>query len=160
MSLSSPSVRVAALAFALSSWVEGLAHLRTVLLMPALPDRAEGLVHESPAAHVTSWRDRIVAWFKRSGQRDVQMDDTERTSMGVVDIAVSLSSIFLFGISSFSALISSDCFLHSSIASAAITSVSLLSLLDDVANPPLIIRVQAYQMATSHYLFSVAFASA
>lgn len=89
-----PSIRVAALAFALSSWVEGLTHLRTVLLMPSLPgnDDEETYVYEPQAlpAHA-SWQDRIVAWFKRSGRRDVHMDDTERTSMGVVDIAVSLS---------------------------------------------------------------------
>ena len=95
--MSFSSVRVAALAFALSSWVEGLTHLRTVLLIPSLPghDEEGAYVHGPPAlpAHAT-WKDRIVAWIKRSGRRDVQMDDTERASMGAVDIAVSPSFTF------------------------------------------------------------------
>lgn len=95
--MSSPSLRVAALAFALSSWVEGLTHLRTALLMPSLPGHDDDDAHEPPAppnrspVHA-SWRERIVAWVKRSGRRNVQMDDTERTSMGAVNIAVSFLS--------------------------------------------------------------------
>ncbi|KAF8591018.1 hypothetical protein K439DRAFT_1611654 [Ramaria rubella] len=87
--MSTPSVRAAALAFALSSWVEGLTQLRTVLLIPSLRREDEEDIQE-PTSLLSSnatWRDRIVAWFKRNGRRDLEIDDTERTSLGAVHIA-------------------------------------------------------------------------
>lgn len=159
--MSTPSVRVAALAFALSSWVEGLTHLRTVLLIPSALERGEENVHQThpPPAHAT-WREKIVAWFKRRGRSNAQMDDTERTSMGVVDIAV---SIFVLSFDPRSKYLvvwpSTDCFCHSSYAQATITSVSPLSFPNNITYSPFNIRIQAYQVAGSRVLYAIAFAA-
>ena len=82
-------MRAAALAFALSSWVEGLTQFRTALLMPYLPrDGQEDDYNVNPAPPNDAWKDRILSWLTRKGR---DMDDMERMSLGVLDVTVSVS---------------------------------------------------------------------
>ena len=88
--MGSPTVKTAILAFALSSWVEGLTQLRTVLVAPGFR-REEEVEDISDPPHLpanASWKERLIAWFNRSGRPDVDMDDTERTTLAVVDSSV------------------------------------------------------------------------
>ena len=87
--MNAPSMQTAALAFALSSWVEGLTQLRTALLMPYLPRYGREDDHDiNPSRPHGPWKDRILAWLMRRGR---EMDDMERMSLGVVDVTVSAS---------------------------------------------------------------------
>ena len=62
--MNAPSMRAAALAFALSSWVEGLTQFRTALLMSYLPsDGQEDDYNVNPVPPNDAWKDRILSWI-------------------------------------------------------------------------------------------------
>lgn len=80
--MSAPSVRAAALAFALSSWVEGLTQIRTVLLMPYLPRGIPADEQEQEQGSTSAngnWTSRVLAWLKRSGREMVRNEQVFTT---------------------------------------------------------------------------------
>lgn len=96
----SSSARTAALAFALSSWIEGLTQLRTVLLTPGMRREDEEDYQEfTPVTPNATWKERMMSWLNRNGRPDIEMDDLERTSLGAVNIVVStqqaITNVFL-----------------------------------------------------------------
>ncbi|KIJ49375.1 hypothetical protein M422DRAFT_246464 [Sphaerobolus stellatus SS14] len=98
--MGSPTVKTAVLAFALSSWVEGLTQLRTVLVAPGFRNREDELeeIPDPPPLPVNaSLKDRVTAWFNRSGRPDVDMDDNERTALAVVDTSTAFIILQLLG---------------------------------------------------------------
>jgi len=82
-------VKTAVLAFALSSWVEGLTQLRTVLVAPAFRrDDEEDTLEPLALPADATWKERIIAWFNRPGRPDVDIDDRERATLALVDTSV------------------------------------------------------------------------
>ncbi|GJJ06541.1 hypothetical protein Clacol_000733 [Clathrus columnatus] len=90
--MSSSAVHTAALAFAISSWIEGLTQLRTVLLTPGLRrEDEEDYQDTAPLTSHATLKEKIMAWLNRNGRPDIEMDDLERTSLGAADIVTAFA---------------------------------------------------------------------
>ena len=80
----SSSTRLALFAFALSSWVEGSAHIRAYALTPSTVSPPDADPTDSPDG--VPLKDRLLLWLASPG---AELADQERAVFGLVQLAVS-----------------------------------------------------------------------